>query len=200
MDARTDIFDRASRRARILEGATEIFLAYGFQRTTMDDIARAVDISRPALYLEFRNKADIYRALAAEIIEDGIAGARSVADGDGSLAERLEASVMHCMARMLEIEQTPHGADILDLKSSLAADLVYAGRSALGDVIEDIIMADAERQGIDLARRGLCKTVLAQMLLDAIDGLRARSVPGSDPRPAIRNYIRIVVDALNAPS
>ena len=37
------------KRARILDGAMKVFLAYGFSRTTMDDIARAADISRPAL-------------------------------------------------------------------------------------------------------------------------------------------------------
>ncbi|TIX07369.1 MAG: helix-turn-helix transcriptional regulator, partial [Mesorhizobium sp.] len=35
------------KRARILEGAMKVFLAYGFTRTTMDDIARAADMSRP---------------------------------------------------------------------------------------------------------------------------------------------------------
>ena len=38
----------------------KVFLAYGFARTTMDDIARAADMSRPALYLLFKNKTDIY--------------------------------------------------------------------------------------------------------------------------------------------
>jgi AcrR family transcriptional regulator len=63
------IEDSTTRRARILVGAMKVFLAYGFQRTTMDDIARAAEISRPALYLLFRNKTDIYRALASGFLE-----------------------------------------------------------------------------------------------------------------------------------
>ena len=57
------------RRARILDGALKVFLAYGFTRATMDDIARASDISRPALYLLFRNKTDIYRAIGEALLE-----------------------------------------------------------------------------------------------------------------------------------
>ena len=41
----------------------KVVLAYGYSRTTMDDIARAAEMSRPALYLLFRNKAEIYRAM-----------------------------------------------------------------------------------------------------------------------------------------
>ena len=56
------------KRLRVLEGAMKVFLAYGFARTTMDDIARAADMSRPALYLLFRNKSEIYRAIAAAML------------------------------------------------------------------------------------------------------------------------------------
>ena len=43
------------KRAHVLGCATKVFLAYGFARTTMDDIARAAEMSRPALYLLFKN-------------------------------------------------------------------------------------------------------------------------------------------------
>ena len=65
-----------ARRMRILDGAKQAFLAYGFQRATMDDIARAAEISRPALYLMFKNKSDIYRALANAHTGEMIATAR----------------------------------------------------------------------------------------------------------------------------
>ena len=47
----------------------KVFLAYGYSRVTMDDIARAAEVSRPALYLLFRNKADIYRAIGAMLLD-----------------------------------------------------------------------------------------------------------------------------------
>ena len=72
--------DPDPKRARILDGAMKVFLAYGYSRVTMDDIARAAEISRPALYLLFKNKADIYRAIGAMLLEQfGRAGAAALA-------------------------------------------------------------------------------------------------------------------------
>jgi AcrR family transcriptional regulator len=58
-----------SKRARVLEAAMKVVLVYGYHRTTMDDIARAAQMSRPALYLLFRNKAEIYRAIAGRMFD-----------------------------------------------------------------------------------------------------------------------------------
>ncbi|TIY03824.1 MAG: helix-turn-helix transcriptional regulator, partial [Mesorhizobium sp.] len=76
------------KRARILEGALKVFLAYGFARTTMDDIARAADMSRPALYLQFKNKTDIYRAIALMLLSRSLEQAKTALAGEEPFAER----------------------------------------------------------------------------------------------------------------
>ena len=53
---------RETKRKRILECAFDVVLRYGFTRMTMDDVAKEVGISRPALYLQFKNKGEIYSA------------------------------------------------------------------------------------------------------------------------------------------
>jgi AcrR family transcriptional regulator len=186
-----------TKRARILDGAMTVFLAYGFQRTTMDDIARTAQVSRPALYLLFRNKTDIYRALAAEFMEECTVQARVALAEDRPLAERLEAAVSCVFDKLLEVEQSPHGAEILDMKSSLASDIVSAGRGAMGQMIEQAIGDEAERLRVDLSSRDLSPGILGDMLLDAIDGLKMRGVAGEPLRHATRQYIRIVVDTLH---
>ena len=182
-----------TKRARILEGAMTVFLAYGFQRTTMDDIARTAQVSRPALYLLFRNKTDIYRALAKEFMEECTAQARVALAEDRPLAERLEAAVSCVFDKLLEVEQSPHGAEILDMKSSL----VSAGRGAKGLMIERAIGDEMLRLGDDLSSRDLSAGILGDMLLDAIDGLKMRGVAGEPLRNATRQYIRILVDTLH---
>lgn len=181
-----------ARRARILEGATAVFLAYGFQRTTMEDIARAAEISRPALYLEFRNKTDIYRALAAEFLDKFLAAAETALAGDGPLPQRLERAVQCCLAITLDIEQSPHGSDILDMKSSLAADIVADGRARMQGLFERAIAREAERLGLSEAR----PSMLAGLILDALDGMRLRNPPLMEQREAAGAYIRIALAAL----
>lgn len=185
-----------ARRTRILEGATTVFLAYGFQRTTMDDIARAAEISRPALYLLFRNKSDIYRALAADFLEGMIANAREVLAGEAPLPERLERSLFCMMDHMVEIERSPHGAEILDMKNSLAGDIVTGGRAEMLSLIEAAIAGEAQRRGTWLSEAGLTPGILADLLLDAFDGLKLRALPSERKREIVRRYIAIVTGAM----
>jgi AcrR family transcriptional regulator len=58
-----------TRQAAILEAASGIFLRYGFKKTSMDDVARAVGISRQALYLHFQTKEALFRAMVAHTLE-----------------------------------------------------------------------------------------------------------------------------------
>ena len=58
-----------SRRAHVLASASKVFLAYGFAKATMDDIARAAEMSRPAVYLHFKNKTEIVVSSLDQIAE-----------------------------------------------------------------------------------------------------------------------------------
>jgi AcrR family transcriptional regulator len=178
-----------ARRLRILEGAKLAFLAYGFQRTTMDDIARAAEISRPALYLMFRNKTDIYRALAGAFTNDMLSRARVTLSGEGTLAERLEKSFVCALVMAEEIEASPHGAEILDMKNSLASDIVADWREQMVQMVEAAIADGREQSGPVSAR------MLANMLLDSADGMKMRQLPVDEQRDAIAAFVQVVTDA-----
>lgn len=60
------------RRDSILAAAREEFAARGFAAARMDDIARRVGISRPALYLQFASKEAVFAALVHGLIADVI--------------------------------------------------------------------------------------------------------------------------------
>lgn len=185
------------RRERILEGAFKVFLAYGYDRTTMDDIARAAEISRPALYLVFRNKTDIYRALASQFLETALERTIEVLSQDGPLGARLERmceDVFYCMMR--EIEETPHGSELLDMKNSLARDVMADWRERLDAALARAIDAEARSNGVDLEARGLSAAILATMLNDAMEGMKARV---SDPRAHLergKEFLKVIGAAL----
>ena len=60
------------RQDAILDAAFGVFAAYGYRRTTMEDIARACGMSRTALYLHFRNKDDIFRSLTERYLDQAL--------------------------------------------------------------------------------------------------------------------------------
>ncbi|MEZ4489891.1 MAG: helix-turn-helix domain-containing protein [Cyanobacteriota/Melainabacteria group bacterium] len=54
------------RRRLLIDGARELFGRYGFEKTTVDDIARHTGIGKGSVYLEFKTKEDILIAIIDE--------------------------------------------------------------------------------------------------------------------------------------
>ncbi|HTT72894.1 MAG TPA: helix-turn-helix domain-containing protein [Thermoplasmata archaeon] len=57
---------KAEARARIVEAAKRLFVTRGYRRTTMDDIADALGVSKGALYLYYPGKIDVLKEIQAE--------------------------------------------------------------------------------------------------------------------------------------
>ena len=181
------------KRARILDGAMKVFLTYGFSRTTMDDIARAAEVSRPALYLLFRNKTDIYRAIATGLLAQSVEIARAALAGDGPFGERMMAMVERAMiGLMTAIEASPHGAEIMDMKTSLAADTLGEWRERLVDLMAAAIEAEAARLGTELSAQGIDSQTLAGFVFDGLEGLKTRGGGAAAKREGARHLVRVV--------
>ena len=185
------------KRCRVLEGALKVFLAYGFGRTTMDDIARSAGLSRPALYLLFRNKTDIYRGLARVVLADVMVKVREALAGEGTLRERLDGMVRFAFFETLkDIEDAPHGPELLDIKNTLAGDIFAQWREEIGVLIAQAIAEHAASHGVDLSDRELSPKALADVFMDSLEGMKVRS---DDPRRHLEfalTSVRVLVAAL----
>jgi AcrR family transcriptional regulator len=56
----------SAKRRQIVEGARAVFLAQGFDAASMNDIARKAGVSKGTLYVYFRNKEELFEAIAEE--------------------------------------------------------------------------------------------------------------------------------------
>ena len=177
---------------RVLDGATTVFLTYGYQRVTMEDIARAAEMSRPALYLLFRNKSDIYRAIAERVFGECAGVAADSLAGGGGIAERLGRAVESIMLNIGEIATSPHGPELLDLKNSLAADLIGRWHTSMSGLFAATIERDAAERGVDLAARGLTALGLAEILMDGLEGTKRRVTDPQLHREAAQRLIRVI--------
>jgi AcrR family transcriptional regulator len=187
------------KRARILEAAMRLVLAYGFSRTTMDDIARAAEMSRPALYLLFRNKTEIYRALAGQHLDQSLSRAEAILRQDGAFSDRMMSMIEECLIGMMRhIAESPHGAEILDMKSTLAGDIVSGWKQRLGALIAAVVEAEATANGVDLQARGLSARLLATLLLDGLEGMKSRIRNPDEQRAAARGLVKVVEIAIQA--
>ncbi len=57
--------EKERRRNEIIDAAEKLFFSRGYENVTMDDIAKEAELARGTLYLYFKNKENIYIAIAA---------------------------------------------------------------------------------------------------------------------------------------
>ena len=57
------------RRTEALDIASGLFLRFGYRKTSMDDVARAVGVSRQGLYLWFPNKQALFTATVEALMQ-----------------------------------------------------------------------------------------------------------------------------------
>ncbi|WP_454560851.1 TetR/AcrR family transcriptional regulator [Mycobacterium haemophilum] len=58
-------------RQRIQEVARDLFLQQGVQRTSLQDIADKLGITKPALYYHFASREDLVRSILVPLIDEG---------------------------------------------------------------------------------------------------------------------------------
>ncbi|WP_170585791.1 TetR/AcrR family transcriptional regulator [Ruegeria arenilitoris] len=123
-----------TRAKAILTSAFQAFSAYGFRKTSMDDIARGAGMSRPAVYLHYKNKEAIVRSLTHAHYAEKIEAVAQALQGDGTVPEILARAIDAQIAGMAAILASPHGLEMLDTSKSTAADIVAEGEAALADL------------------------------------------------------------------
>jgi AcrR family transcriptional regulator len=62
-DRLQDPRDRRARAARILDVTAELLLRHGYRRVTIDDIARHADIGKGTVYLHWKTRDDLFKAV-----------------------------------------------------------------------------------------------------------------------------------------
>ena len=184
------------KRQRILDSATRVALSYGFQRSTMDDIARAAEMSRPALYLLFKNKTEIYRAVTERHLRACAQEARSALSSSAPLDARLVAAVEPLIAMMTDLAASPHGEEMMDMKGSLAGDIVESWREEMLRLTAETIR-EAGGGGLDAG--GLSAAGLAGLFWDGIEGMKNRIRAPGEQRAAVRLLARVVAGAVERP-
>ena len=88
MEVRDAERDGARRRA-ILDAARSCFLQFGFSKTSLDDIAKRANLSRPLLYRKYKNKEDIFGAVYDDVFDSRYPLAKAALDGRGSKPDKL---------------------------------------------------------------------------------------------------------------
>lgn len=176
---------------RILDAAYACFSRHGVRRTTMDDIAAAAEMSRPAVYQYVRNKDDAFRRLATRLFDSALTKARAATEE--SLIEQL----YHVASAKLDLtvklwQDSPHAAELLDAGTRLSGDIVEEFTAAIRELLTTAI-ASAENAGeIDL--NNMDAEEIADIALALTYGLEKDL---GDPR-RLRRHLRLAIELIVA--
>lgn len=109
------------KKSRILVAARTVFLRYGYRRVSMNDIAETAAVSRPALYLLFKNKEEIFVGVLQQWIDETIADVDKELASNAMPAERIIRAFDIWAVRPFEMMVTsPEASEIIECKFDFA--------------------------------------------------------------------------------
>ena len=129
----------SDRRGRVLDAALSVFARYGFRKTSMEEVARAADISRQGLYLHFRDKEALFRAAIARMMETGLARVDAELAREAPLGARLYGAMLAWHGRSAGTA-AEHLDDLFERSVALLRDLMERSGA---DVMERLAAAIA---------------------------------------------------------
>jgi AcrR family transcriptional regulator len=77
------------RRQEITEAALYCFLHFGYAKTSMDDVAKKANLSRPLIYLKFKNKESLLIGIFEQLMNGRLEETEEIAGSSLSKKEKL---------------------------------------------------------------------------------------------------------------
>jgi len=187
----------SAKKNTVLDTTADVFAQYGFKRTTMNDIAQAAGISRPALYLMFDNKEHLFQELAAYRINLALREAKTVLEGDGNVTSRFIDAIMVFEKTYTEpVANSPHGAELIDVNMSLAADVMTKGNSKLVAALAKLLR-DADKSGeVSFQNTPMTAKAFVELLLSSIGGIKKKAGTKAEYRKQTQQVAQVFLSAI----
>jgi len=180
--------DRDAKLADVVRAATQVFLRYGFSRSTMGDIAAASGVSRPALYLLFPSKEDVFAAVIRAIDADWHAAVRDALAKKPSLEAKLRHACDQWAAHGIDLITTyPDAKDLFDLSVGAVREMYQHFQELIATLIEPAIAHSRVRATAD---------ELARNLVYALRGIKDSARSTSDMRRLADVQVSLLIAAL----
>lgn len=108
------IKEKADKRDAILRAAWGLIRHYGYNKTTIDDIAREAKVGKGTVYLYFKSKKEIMLALTDLTNERITRELERIASGDQPHEERIHACVLYRLMTLFDlVDRYPHSEDVI---------------------------------------------------------------------------------------
>jgi AcrR family transcriptional regulator len=178
------------KKRRIINAAKAVFLKYGYRRVTMNDLALAAGVSRPALYLVFPKKEDVFcgvvREMAREISEE-------VNRGLESIKSPIEKLKFVCEIWMIQpfdwVNESPEAKEVYESSHEFAGEAVNESMLSF----ERDLASALELFPKGTLPKGISHTHAARLLVGAIMGVKKMCTTSDEARKEIHALIAMIV-------
>lgn len=130
------------RRRQTLTVALTVFGRYGFRKTSMDDVARAADISRQGLYLYFTTKQELFREAVRQEMDAALA----------EVSQKLEDPQLPTVDRLIGALDAWYGRFVGTQVNRDVGSLLEANETQLGDLTREYVALFESRLTDAIAR------------------------------------------------
>ena len=182
----------SEKEEHILSAAREVFLRYGYSRTTMADVAKAAGMSRPSLYLLYPGKEQLYSAVIHLGNKEAFQDICNNTKASDPLERKLGVALERWVAQSWDLERAnPDAGGFFDYNFP-AVQAIYAEfQTYLASLLEDAVHASL----LEITPEELART-----LLYSLWGPKAIAKDGVGLRRMIAVQISLVTAALGGSS
>jgi len=132
------------KRERIVAAAVELFYKQGYSKTTLDQVASELQVTKPVIYAHFNSKNDLLAEICSRAITLAHESLNRVMAQDTSVTERLETVVSDFLTAVLTHQ--PHAM----IYSREEKELAQEDRDAI-----NALRRDFDHRLVDLVNQGV---------------------------------------------
>jgi AcrR family transcriptional regulator len=177
------------KKSKILIAARSVFLRYGYKRVSMGDIAEAASVSRPALYVLFRNKEEIFTAVFMHWVEETMAAIeREMAVREAPAQKLLCAFELWTVQPFEMMIGSAEVKELIECSFDFAQESLRRGNQMFEAAIAPVVALLAARHPV---RAPLPPEQIAQILASAARGFKQTAFNAAELRLLIENLLML---------
>jgi AcrR family transcriptional regulator len=181
----------------ILDAAYRRFSHFGYDRTSLEDIAAEAGTSRSEIHYHFRDKDDVFRSVALRLHEHALAAAQVARAPGTPLPDALRAAIRAAVALALPTAgQGAESRELLDPQNPICGDVCRAFARQHRALLTEVFAAADARGELNLAARQFSAADAAELATAAAAGIVASHTDPVLTHRRIEQFVTILVVGL----
>jgi AcrR family transcriptional regulator len=181
-----------AKRDRVLAAAIGVFLRYGYKRVTMNDIAEAAGISRPALYLVFDSKEEIFIGVYEHWVKGTLIEIESKLDQLNTPEEKLRTAFELWTVRPFErMRASSEAAELFECTFGFAQESLNQGYRSFEKILLPVLKSHPKFKS---AKSKVSAEKTAHVLSGAVRGFKIVAKDAAEIRSLIKELLILLLD------